>query len=148
MGRCPIKIKLSRRKYWAKRTESIPDDAYFYRRLKWLNHWDDGKGYFACHVIDMLTNKKYILKEHRYALGLKLKRHLKRDEIAHHINGNRQDNRPENLELCVNLKQPPCQRVEDMIQFAIETIKRYGDEYGYRFHVDIVKDKDEELLAA
>lgn len=43
--------------------------------------------------------KKRYVAEHRYNLEQKIGRYLKKNEIAHHINGNKRDNSPKNLEL-------------------------------------------------
>jgi hypothetical protein len=45
-----------------------------------------------------IKNGRYIA-EHRWILEKKIGRILSNGEIAHHINGNKKDNRPENLEL-------------------------------------------------
>jgi len=67
----------------------------------------------------------YVL-EHRYVLSNILGRPLADHENAHHINGDRLDNRPENLELW-STSQPSGQRVEDKILW----MKEFLDQYGY-----------------
>lgn len=63
-----------------------PDkDGYIYVRAP--NHpFADSRGY---------------IREHRLVLEKKLGRYLTKDEVAHHINGLKDDNRPENIELMV-----------------------------------------------
>lgn len=45
----------------------------------------------------------------------------------HHKNGDRSDNRYENLELW-DTQQPPGQRPEDKVEFAVEMLRRYAPE--------------------
>lgn len=64
-------------------------------------------------------------REHRVVMATILGRPLERDEVVHHRNGIRDDNSPENLELCVHL-HPRGQRITDLIDFADTILARYA----------------------
>lgn len=84
-----------------------------------------GVGWITQHGYREICVRGKVYKEHRYVVEQHLGRGLLEDENVHHINGNKLDNRLENLELW-STKQPKGQRVEDKVQYALEILRQYA----------------------
>lgn len=86
------------------------------------------KGYIDVYVPSHPNaSKSGIVMEHRLIMEEMIGRYLERHENVHHKNGDRSDNRPENLELW-SVKQPKGQRAEDKVQYALEILELYAPE--------------------
>lgn len=92
---------------------------------------EDNHGYVVKYdptSLHALSNGK--VSQHRQVMGDHIGRPLRRDENVHHKNGDRTDNRIDNLELW-SKSQPAGQRVVDKLVWAKEIVALYG-------HLDIL----------
>lgn len=103
----------------------LPIRQYKHKRPIHQERWVDRSGYV--HVNTGGQGERVGHLEHRLVMESIIGRPLVSTENVHHINGIRDDNRPENLELWID-HQPSGQRVSDMIEFAVQLLKQYAPE--------------------
>ena len=101
----------------------IPQKAHGERYSPLPGH-SNGRGYMC--VRDGLTGRAKMV--HRVVMEAALGRELLPTENVHHVNGVRDDNRLENLELWTSA-QPGGQRVVDKVAWAREMLDLYGALY-------------------
>ena len=138
------KIKNGTRKYWkclcecgketyvvsysliSGKTKSCGCSRGDTNRGKIGNNWKGGRHKTVDGYVKVWNGSKYV-KEHSLIMSKKIGRSLLKTETVHHINGIKDDNRIENLELWSH--SHPCgQRVEDKIKWCVEFLKLYASE--------------------
>lgn len=85
----------------------------------------DGQGYIARMV--RINGRRRYERQHRVVMEQIIGRKLVTGETVHHLNGQRHQNNPENLQLW-STHQPAGQRIEDKVSWAYELIAMYDPE--------------------
>lgn len=110
---------------WRKHGDPLKRSSWFNKRN---NDLIDDQGYVLVYAPKHQNSRKSSrVPKHRLVMAEYLGRPLKNNENVHHKNGDKSDNRLENLELWV-VSQPKGQRPQDLVEYAKKILKIYAKE--------------------
>lgn len=93
-------VQWDKRQYCSKKCKGID------RKPENFVNWKGGRiltgGYWWIYCPSHPRAVKHYVKQSIFILEFQLKRHLGKKEIAHHVNCDKTDDKPENLKLCNN----------------------------------------------
>jgi len=110
-----------------------------------LNHWNGGVQWTDDGYKNVTVSKGKYKREHRLVMEQSLGRELTKQEIVHHINGEKLDNRLENLALCPD-KSVHQKAHHSLEQIGMELVKAGLVQYDLESHTYVAHDKLRELL--
>lgn len=121
------------------------DNRYAENNVNWVggSRNVDANGYVNIYFpqthpfYEEMKTRRHTIMEHRLVMAEHIGRPLMKHENVHHKNGDRQDNRIENLELWSKM-QPAGQKISDKITWAIEFLGQYGDLTWESYHDEYV----------
>ena len=112
-------------RYGAELEKLTPSEACRYEDIDLGDGYVTFDGYFAVkrHSHSNARSDGYILA-HRFVMSEVLRRPLMKHERVHHKNGDKLNNRPDNLELWL-ISQPPGQRPSDVVAWCRFLLDQY-----------------------